>query len=294
MEIKHQPILLDEIIDFFQIQSHSLIVDATTGEGGHSSAFSQLNPQGRLICLDRNTDILDVARQRMHDRKNVSFVNTTFSHIREALDQQNIQSVDAILADLGISMFHLKNSGLGFSFEDDESLDMRLDGEGVSARDVVNQYPEQEIADILYKYGEEHESRRIAHSIVAHRPYNSSKELALAIVKGKKNAHARIHAATKSFQALRIYVNREWEELEAFIPAALGCLKEGGRLGIISFHSLEDRIVKWKFRELAQQQAGIIVTKKPCIAGPDELNRNPAARSAKLRIFEKRTMNEEF
>ncbi len=288
MDILHQPILLTEILESFKIQPKSNIADVTCGEGGHSLAFARLNPQGTLICLDRNTDILEVARERLKDFSQVRFVNDTFDHLDRVRQNLGLPLLDGILADLGISMFHLKNRGLGFSFEDAESLDMNLDGKGTTAKDVVNHFKEDVIADILYKYGEEYESRRIARAIVQNRPIETSKELANIITRAKKQSRGRIHAATKSFQALRIYVNREWELLESFLPLAVDQLRPGGKLAVITFHSLEDRIVKWRFREMAEQELGTIITKKPLIAGEDELQHNPASRSAKLRIFEKR------
>lgn len=283
----HQPILLSEILESFIIRPDSLLADVTCGEGGHSAALAGLNPQGTLICLDRNADILEVARHRLQDYPHVHFIQDTFDHLETVRNSLGLPLLDGILADLGISMFHLKTMGLGFSFEDSESLEMSLDKSGPTAGDVVNRYPETEIADILYRYGEERDSRRIARAIVQARPILNSRQLALVITRARGNPHGRIHAATRSFQALRIYVNREWELLESFLPMAVRQLRPGGRLAVITFHSLEDRIVKWKLRELAEQGAGIIITKKPLIAGASELETNPASRSAKLRIFEK-------
>lgn len=312
---QHTPVLLKETLELMSLRNDSIIVDATCGEGGHSFEIAHLIPKGRLICIDRNEDILKKAKERLADFPNVSFYNTTFDRISEVLAEERLAGVDdnehdarglrlatdglkadGILADLGISMFHLKNEDLGFSYTDGASLDMRLDKwSDLTAQKVVNSYRESEIADILYKYGEEYESRRIARAIVQARPVRSASQLAETVRRAKKHTgsteknrgKARSHPATKTFQALRIFVNKELEILESFIPRAVDNLCANGRLIIMSYHSLEDRIVKHAFRGLEADGKGEILTKKPLVPGEDEIRSNRAARSAKLRVFQR-------
>ncbi len=284
----HIPILKEQIIELLNLKKKSIIVDATCGEGGHSEAIAGLIPRGRLICIDRNADILSVARERLKPFTNVDFFNLRFDRLSDILDSLKIDKVDGILADLGISMFHFKTDGMGFSYTDDGSLDMRLDEDGISAQKVINTFKESEIADIIYRYGEEHESRSIARAIIKSRPLGDAKSLAEVVLRAKKKKFSRgIHPATKTFQALRIYVNDELATLEGFIPVAVERLNPKGRLIIMSFHSLEDRIVKFAFRDLKSKGIGEILTKKPLVAGEEEVVFNPASRSAKLRCFEK-------
>lgn len=285
----HQPILVEPILEALKIQPDSIIVDVTCGEGGHSSRIAPLLPQGRLICLDRDNDILNIARERLSEYSNITFVHSTFDRIKTVISEIGYSGVDGIVADFGISMFHLKQRGLGMSYTDEEDLDMRLgyDNE-FSAKDVVNTFAEKKIADIIYQYGEERNSRRIAREIVANRPILTAKKLSdvvLRAFRGKK--FGRIHPATRTFQALRIFVNKELEKIESFIPQAVDILNQGARLCVMSFHSLEDRIVKHRFKDLQAEEMGKILTKKPIRPDFEEVKRNSASRSAKLRIFEK-------
>lgn len=318
---QHTPVLLKETLEILSLRDDSVVVDATCGEGGHSLEIAKLIPNGRLICIDRNEDIINKAKERLSSFQNVVFYNITFDKIGEVLAAESLKGTDGkgrgarslshsrdaergknglfadgILADLGISMFHLKNEDLGFSYTDGASLDMRLDKwSDLTAQKVVNSYREPEIADILYKYGEEYESRRIAKAIVHARPIRSAAQLAETVRRAKKHTgsadksrgKARTHPATKTFQALRIFVNKELEILESFIPLAVDNLNENGKLIVMSYHSLEDRIVKHAFRALETEGKGEVLTKKPLVAGEEEIQANRAARSAKLRVFQK-------
>jgi len=288
-EVIHTSVMLAECIDALELREDSVIVDATTGEGGHSFEIAKKIPQGRLICLDRNADILSKAKLRLEEFQNITFFNCRFSRLGDALKEAGLTQVDGILADLGISMFHFREEGLGFSYTDEDALDMRLDdGCKYSAADVVNRFPEKELADIIYQYGEERESRQIARSIVSRRPFTNAKDLADAVMRGKKPVYGRgIHPATKTFQALRIFVNEELQEIESFIPLCADKLSSHGRLAVLSFHSLEDRIVKWGFRALKEEGKGEILTKKPMLPSEEEIRTNPPSRSAKLRIFQR-------
>lgn len=288
MEPVHTPILVDEIVELLQIRKDSILVDATCGEGGHSERFAALVPEGRLVCIDRDPVILERAKERLAGFSNVSFANVSFGRIDEVLRSMDIDKADGILADLGISMFHLRAAERGFSYTDETPPDMRFDPEsGISATKVLNSFKENEIADILYEFGEERESRRIANYIVHSRPIQTAAQLADVVRKAKKYSKGRIHPATQTFQALRIFVNEELKIIESFIPLSVDNLSEKGRLAIISFHSLEDRIVKWAFRGLKDEGKGAIVTDKPIVPTEIEMKANPASRSAKLRVFEK-------
>ncbi len=295
----HIPVLLRETIEFLRIKSDGIYIDATCGEGGHScEILKNLGANGKLICIDRNKEILDVARRRLAGFKNVSFYNMGFERIKEIIAMENISQVDGIIADLGISMFHFKKSSdlkLGISYTDETSIDMRLDKEeNISAYDVVNKFRESEIAKILYEYGEEFEARKIARAICENRPVKSSRQLAGIVFNVKRERKKNIHPATKTFQALRIFVNKELKKLKSFIPLCVDILSENGRIVIISYHSLEDRIVKHSFKELEKEGMGKIITKKIIRPSRNEVNRNKSARSAKMRVFEKVKTKEEW
>jgi 16S rRNA (cytosine1402-N4)-methyltransferase len=285
----HTPVMLNEVLETARLTSGSAVIDCTCGEGGHSREFARRIPGGSLLCIDRDPRILEIARTRLSDHPNITFANGVFDRIDEIVQEQNFPPPDFILADLGISMFHLKEAGIGISYTDKESLDMRLSpDENISAERVINTFKEQEIADIIYKYGEEFESRKIAREIYRNRPFHNAADLADLIRRVKRHTKGRIHPATQTFQALRIFVNRELDVLELFLPKALEVLKPGGRIVILSFHSLEDRIVKYFFREAEKDGYGQILTKKPLTPSPEEARLNAAARSTKMRAFEKR------
>lgn len=294
MDFIHKPIMLKEIIENLSLKPNDIVIDATCGEGGHSIEIIKYLSDGLLICIDRNKEIIQRAKERLNNYSNVIFINDNFINLKNILLELNIKKVDKILADLGISMFHYKmneilNYSIGLSYTDDKSLDMRLDDSiKITAKYIVNHFDEKKIADILYQYGEEYEAKKIAKYICKNRPINNAKELADIVLKTKRcNYTKRIHPATKVFQALRIYVNNELENLENFIPLAIECLNKTGRLLIISFHSLEDRIIKNIMKDFEKKGIGFCVNKKPLVPTEQEKKDNISSRSAKLRIFEK-------
>ncbi|EKE11313.1 MAG: Ribosomal RNA small subunit methyltransferase H [uncultured bacterium] len=306
----HKSVLLDESIEGLNIRQGSIVVDATLGGGGHSNRILQIiGKKGKLIAIDQDLEAIEnFKKQSGEDRSNVYCVKDNFSNLKNILQELEIEFVDAILADLGYSSIQLEDASRGMSFLADAPLDMRLDRQKeLKAGDIVNNYSQGEIKRILKDYGEERFAGIIAKKIADHRKIKeieTTGELVEIIRQAvpQKHQHGKIHVATKTFQALRIEINRELEVLEEFIPCAMDSLKKTGRLAIISFHSLEDRIVKNIFRKNARgcicppdfpicqcgQAAKVkIITKKPIVPGEMEVSENPRARSAKLRICEK-------
>ncbi len=301
----HLPIMVDEIIRFLNIKNHGVYLDATTGEGGHTNALLEYNKSVRLICNDRDSIILENAKKRLINyNKRITYINVNFSNIDRYVEKN---SVDGIIADLGISSYHFDKDNRGFSFSRDDNLDMRLDNNiSLSAYDIVNSFEEKELADIIYKYGEERFSRRIAHNIIKYRKSKSiktTKQLCDIVNESipKKFQPKNINPATKTFQAMRIYINDELKHLEESIKTLINILKPRSRLCILTFHSLEDRIVKKKFRDLSgymgnrnpyienqtSEQIIKIITKKPIKPSEKEIKINPRSRSSKLRVAEK-------
>ncbi len=292
----HIPVLTGAALHYLRPERGGLFVDCTVGLGGHAKALLQAGAT-RVIGLDRDPDALSAARVTLEpwaDR--VDLVHTDYRSLGDVLDQRRVESIDGALADLGVSSLQLDTTGRGFSFQRDEPLDMRMDTTtGETAAEIVARTSEEELADAIYGYGEERFSRRIARSIVAARreePIVTTGRLAAIVRRAvPRRGYMRIDPATRTFQALRIWVNRELEGLDRFIEMVVGRLRAGARLVVISFHSLEDRIVKHTFRALQQRrQAGStlkVLTKKPVMAGEDELDANPRARSAKLRAAER-------
>jgi 16S rRNA (cytosine1402-N4)-methyltransferase len=292
---RHVPVLLQEALQYVAVKPGSTVVDCTLGLGGHSSEIlRRLGPRGKLIAFDRDPQAMELAAGKLDavraelgsEAPQLELIGDAFSsapmHVAE-------RSVDALLADFGVSSLQLDEATRGFSFMAEGPLDMRMDTRrGETAEQVVNEASERELADLIYEYGEERRSRRIARAIVRGRPVTTTGQLA-QIVRAAAPAmkQDRIHPATRTFQALRIYVNRELDEIKALMEAAPKLLKPSGRLAVISFHSLEDRIVKDSLREGAQKGIWTILTKKPVTAGEDEIERNPRSRSAKLRAAEK-------
>ncbi len=267
-----------------------MYVDATLGLGGHSEEIlKRVGAQGRVIGIDRDEEALKMATARLNDGRLVA-KKGRFSDIENLLASEGIEQVDGILFDLGVSMMQLKDLGRGFSFHSAERLDMRMDkGTGISAWDVVNGYPEKELIRILREYGEERAAARIAKAIVRYRENRSvdtCDELA-DVVSRAVGGRGRVHPATRTFQALRIEVNGEIEELRQGLASSLRMMKKGGRLCVISYHSLEDRIVKHFIRDNVQKGALKALTKKPLSPSLDELRENPSSRSAKLRGAER-------
>jgi 16S rRNA (cytosine1402-N4)-methyltransferase len=281
-------VLVAEVIELLQPGRGGTYVDCTLGLGGHARALLEAGAD-RVIGLDRDQDALAGARRAMNDAgARLDAVHADFKTLGAVLDARGLALVDGILADLGVSSLQLDGAGRGFSFRRDEPLDMRMDRTtGPTAADFVNGARETELADVIYRFGEERYSRRIARAIVAARPIRTTGELATLV---RRAVHAsrwqRIDPATRTFQALRIRVNGELDGLDTFLAEASGRLAPGGRLAVITFHSLEDRIVKHTMRALAAEPAGLrVLTKKPVIPGEAEVLRNPRARSAKLRAI---------
>ncbi len=291
--MSHVPVLLKEAIDFLAVRRGGTYIDATVGLGGHSYEIAKrLGAPGHLIGLDKDPAALEIARKKLvpqeEDWPEITLLNRSFSEIAKG---NRPATVDGILADIGVSSLQLDNAARGFSFQADGPLDMRMDPRSErTAEQVVNHLDERQLADVIYEFGEERRSRRIARAICRSRPIRSTAHLAdviSAAARPMNQAERKIHPATRSFQALRIFVNRELDDLKALLEAAPRILKSGGRVVVISFHSLEDRIVKDAFREGAQAGYFSLLTKKPVTATEEESDRNPRSRSAKLRAAEK-------
>jgi 16S rRNA (cytosine1402-N4)-methyltransferase len=292
---RHAPVLFHEAIELLRVRPGSTVVDCTLGLAGHAAGIARLlGAEGHLIGFDRDPEALALAKEKLDgvcselgsQAPQVTLIGAAFSsaplHLKPA-------SVDGLLADFGVSSLQLDEAERGFSFMADGPLDMRMDTRsGLTAAQVVNEANERELADLIYEYGEERRSRRIARAIVRGRPVTTTGQLSRIVTSAApamKQAH--IHPATRTFQALRIYVNHELDEIRALMEAAPKLLKPSGRLVVISFHSLEDRIAKDSLREGARQGIWEILSKKPITAGEEELERNPRSRSAKLRAAEK-------
>lgn len=303
MEFVHKSVLFDEAIESLNIDKSKIILDGTAGGGGHSREIAKR--AGRLIAVDRDPDAIKVLHERLDSFDNVTIVQNNFSNVKDILKEQGIEKIDGMLLDLGVSSFQLDTAQRGFSYHADAPLDMRMSKSGLSAKDVVNTYSEAELADILFRYGEEKFARRIAKNIVLHRQnkeIETTGELVDIIKESYPKAKMRdSHPARKTFQAVRIEVNAELDALEKTLDSALDCLSSGGRLSIITFHSLEDRMVKEKFNSWVnpctcpKEFPVCVCGKKPLGKLPfkfkapseAELEENPRARSSKLRCFEK-------
>jgi 16S rRNA (cytosine1402-N4)-methyltransferase len=292
---QHVPVLLDEVLNYLNVRPGGVYVDATLGLAGHSSEIARrLGPKGTLIGFDRDPEAMALAKARLEDLRvelgeempEVKLIPKAFS---EAANEIAPSSVDGLLADFGVSSLQLDEAHRGFSFRSDGPLDMRMNTrEGETAEQVVNQEDENELADLIYEFGEERRSRRIARAIVRARPITTTAELARVVSAAAPSMKGdKIHPATRTFQALRIRVNDELGEIRTLLESAPSLLKPGGRLVLISFHSLEDRLVKDAFREAGRSGVYEVLTKKPVIAGEEEESRNPRSRSAKMRVVEK-------
>jgi 16S rRNA (cytosine1402-N4)-methyltransferase len=314
----HVPVLLKEAIDFLAIRRGGTYIDATVGLGGHSYEIAKrLGAPGHLIGVDKDPAALDAARARLvvspqssvvsddqtidgatgvlarPGRQSSDWPTIELRHgsFVDLANDQRPTTIDGVLADLGVSSLQLDNAARGFSFQAEGPLDMRMNTQsGETAEQVVNQVDEVTLANLIYEFGEERRSRRIARAIVRSRPIRTTAQLAeivSAAARPMNQAERRIHPATRTFQALRIFVNRELDDLRKLMEAAPQLLKPGGRLVIISFHSLEDRIVKDALREGAKRGHYRLLTKKPVTASEEEIDRNPRSRSAKLRAAER-------
>jgi 16S rRNA (cytosine1402-N4)-methyltransferase len=286
----HTPVLAEEALRWLRIEPGGTYVDATVGLGGHAVEIASRLTTGRLIGLDRDAGALEVARERLKDfGERVVLVQADFSRIGEVAQELNLPPIQGILADLGVSSLQLDTAERGFSFRFAGPLDMRMDSRSaITAADIVNETAETELADLLYRLGEERDSRRIARAIVRARPIRSTEHLA-TVVAGARTSRGRqkLHPATKTFLALRIAVNRELEELGQFLDRAPATLAPGGRWVVLSYHSLEDRMVKQEFRRLSSEGVLNVLTRKVVRPSDAEIAANPRARSAKMRVAEK-------
>ena len=300
----HVPVLLKEAIDFLAVKRGGTYLDATVGLGGHSYEIARrLGAPGHLIGFDKDPAALEIAKAVLSsqlsvlsegsgekptnlDWPTVTLIHESFAEVGERVAPA---SLDGLMADLGVSSMQLRDAGRGFSFQAEGPLDMRMNPmSGETAEQVVNHIDERELADVIYEFGEERRSRRIARAIVRSRPIRTTKQLVEVVSAAARSMkHERIHPATRTFQALRIFVNRELDDLKALMEAAPRLLKPGGRLVVISFHSLEDRIVKDAMREGAKDVHFRLLTKKPVTASEVEIESNPRSRSAKMRAAER-------
>src|SRR5579872_3039866 len=304
-DVVHVPVLLKEAIDFLAVRRGGTYIDATVGLGGHSYEIAKrLGAPGHLIAVDKDPAALEIAREKLvvgrqssvvgenqeGDWPEIALIHGTFADLADDERRTTDGQVDGLLADLGVSSLQFDTPARGFSFQAEGPLDMRMNPQAeLTAEQVVNHFDERELADVIYEFGEERRSRRIARAIVRSRPIRSTAHLAEVVsAAARPMKHQRIHPATLTFQALRIFVNHELDDLKGLLKAAPRILKPGGRIVIISFHSLEDRIVKDAFREGSIKDKYFrVLTKKPVVASEDEIDRNPRARSAKLRAAER-------
>ncbi len=292
---QHVPVLLDEALEYLNVRPGGVVCDATLGLGGHSEAIARrLGGKGRLICFDRDPEAMEKARARLEGLRaelgaqmpEVVYQPRSFSEAKEVIAAG---SLDGLLADFGVSSLQLDEAHRGFSFRSEGPLDMRMDTRGgETAGQVVNEEDENVLADLIYEYAEERRSRQIARAIVRARPISTTAELARVVSAAAPSMKGdKIHPATRTFQALRIRVNNELGEIRSLLASAGSLLKPGGRLVLISFHSLEDRLVKDAFKAMKDEKTFEVLTRKPVIAEEQEMLRNPRSRSAKLRAAEK-------
>jgi 16S rRNA (cytosine1402-N4)-methyltransferase len=285
----HTPVLLQEVLQWLEIKADGIYVDATLGAGGHSAAIAQRLVSGRLISLDQDERALELARENLKPWKDrVTLVKSPFSRIAEVAQELGILKVDGVLADLGVSSMQLDQATRGFSFREAGPLDMRMDAASeLTADEIVNRWSEKEIADLLYREADEHDSRRIAKAIVRARPLRDTAHLATTVAGARKQwGRQRLHPATKTFLALRIAVNREMEELGQFLSRTPATINSGGRWVVLSYHSREDRLVKHAFQESERQGTLRVLTRHVIQPSEAELANNPRSRSAKLRCAE--------
>ena len=297
-KFSHVSVLSQEAIDFLAIRRGGTYLDATLGLGGHSCEIAKrLGAQGHLIGFDKDTNALELARRRLaeaeqqlpNDWPRITLIHASYAEVAKHVPPK---SLDGLLADLGISSMQLQDAERGFSFQAEGPLDMRMNPQGeMTADQVVNHMSERELADVIYEFGEERRSRRIARAICRARPIRTTAHLAQVIsvaARPMNQSERRIHPATRTFQALRIFVNRELDDLKELMATAPSVLAPRGRLVVISFHSLEDRIVKDSLRDRASAGKYELLTKKPVFATEEEIDRNPRSRSAKLRAAERK------
>ncbi len=286
----HTPVMLDEVLEWLRIKPDGTYIDATLGAGGHSEAIAKRLSSGRLTSLDRDEQALALARERLKSfGTKVTLVHSPFSRITEVVHELGIPGVDGVLADLGVSSMQLDQPARGFSFREAGPLDMRMhSGDELTAEQIVNRWPEKDLADLLYREADEHDSRRIARNVVKARPIRDTAHLATIVAGARKQwGRQRLHPATKTFLALRIAVNRELEELGQFLSRTPATLNPGGRFVVLSYHSREDRVVKQALQQAARASQMRILTKHVIVPAETELESNPRSRSAKLRCAER-------
>jgi len=286
----HTPVLLDEVLEWLRIRPDGIYVDATLGAAGHSEAIAERLDSGRLISLDQDAQALQIARERLKKfGSKVNCVLSPFSRIAEVVQELGIPKVDGVLADLGVSSMQLDRPERGFSFREAGPLDMRMsDAEELTADEIVNRWPEKELADLLYRGADEHDSRRIARAIMRARPIRDTAHLAKVVAGARKQwGRQKLHPATKTFLALRIAVNRELEALGQFLFRTPATMNSGARFVLLTYHSGEDRMVKEAFKEGERQGTLKILTKHVIRPSEEEERANPRSRSAKLRCAER-------
>ncbi|NCO23307.1 16S rRNA (cytosine(1402)-N(4))-methyltransferase RsmH [Candidatus Kuenenbacteria bacterium] len=304
--MEHIPVLLNESIDFLELKRDGIYVDATLGGGGHAEKIASLiGKNGKVIGIDQDEEAIEKAKMRLAEfEEKIEYVHDNFKNLDYILNKLGVEKIDGILLDLGVSTYQLESPERGFSFSEKEAnlsapLDMRMDRtQSLTAYEVVNKYRESQLRDILWRLGEEPFARQISRKIVRQRersPIKTTNDL-LQVIKSATSPKYRFsrregHYASKVFRAIRMEVNKELEAIEEVLPKAIGFLKKEGRLVVISFHSLEDRIVKQTFKSLANKEEPVIkiLTKKPVLPTEEEIEKNPKARSAKLRAAEKLT-----
>lgn len=286
----HTPVLAAEVIEWLRIRPEGTYVDATLGTGGHALEIARRLSTGRLVGIERDPQAMEIARERLQPyERQVTLVHTDFSRIGEVAEELKLPLIDGVVADLGISSLELDTPERGFSFRWAGPLDMRMNPDApLTAEEIVNHWPERELANLLYRNAEERDSRRIARSIVRARPIRDTEHLATVVAGGRKaRGRQKLHPATKTFLALRTAVNREEEELGQFLSRTPATLNSGGRMIVLSYHSLEDRLVKRAFQQYAREGVFRVLTKKVIQPGAEETQSNPRARSAKMRVAEK-------
>ena len=300
--MRHNPVLLEEVLEHLALKPGAVVMDGTLGSGGHSEAMlEKIGPEGKLIGFDQDPAAIARCRELFQKDSRVTLVHENFRNLEKVFQELKVAAFDAVLLDIGTSSEQLADGQRGFSFQMEGELDMRMNPEvGLKASELLAQSSETQLADLFYHYGEEHHSRRFARVIVEarrQRPLRTTQDLIqtleqavpphLRFEKGKRPSWARRHPATKIFQALRIGVNDELDALKEGMAGAFQHLARGGRLGVISFHSMEDRIVKQQFRKWDDEDQGKLIFRKPVVAKRFEILNNPRVRSAKLRVIEK-------
>jgi 16S rRNA (cytosine1402-N4)-methyltransferase len=290
LSVLHTPVLLEAVLEWLRIRPEGTYVDATVGTGGHAIEIARRLSTGRLVGIDRDPQALEIARERLKNFEDrVVLVHAEFSRIGEVAANLKLPTVDGVIADLGISTLELDSPERGFSFRWPAPLDMRMNPDSpLTAAEIVNHWPEKELADLLYLRAEERNSRRIARAILRARPIRDTQHLATVVAGVQKvRGRQKLHPATKTFLALRTAVNREEEELEQFLSWTPATFSIGGRWIVLSYHSLEDRLVKRAFQKFEREKNFQILTKKVIQPGPEEIRDNPRSRSAKMRVAEK-------